>query len=267
MFLGTQEEAAEAYDIAAVKFRGLNAVTNFDMSRYDVKAILESNTLPIGGAAKRLRDINNHSDIPLEPQRIDNNITSHLSDGIITTTATATGPYGGSTGWPTLAFHHHHPYALHYPYAVAPQQRLWCKQEHDVPITAADNFFPHGGGMDSMDHSSASSSVVYSGGSGDGYGGNFLIPMGAAGAEGSSNHNNNTTGMGDIGEVNLFGCSSNNVDDPYHATRTTTTNLYNYHNSSQQLQPQSSSSTLQGTVCNNWPLRGAPPPFTIWNDT
>ena len=46
--LGTQEEAAEAYDIAAIKFRGLNAVTNFDMSRYDVKSIANS-TLPIGG--------------------------------------------------------------------------------------------------------------------------------------------------------------------------------------------------------------------------
>lgn len=55
--LGTEEEAAEAYDIAAIKFRGLNAVTNFDMNRYDVKSILESNTLPIGGgAAKRLKE-------------------------------------------------------------------------------------------------------------------------------------------------------------------------------------------------------------------
>ena len=48
ILLGTQEEAAEAYDIAAIKFRGLNAVTNFDMSRYDVKSIATSN-LPIGG--------------------------------------------------------------------------------------------------------------------------------------------------------------------------------------------------------------------------
>lgn len=45
---GTQEEAAEAYDIAAIKFRGLNAVTNFDISRYDVKSIASCN-LPVGG--------------------------------------------------------------------------------------------------------------------------------------------------------------------------------------------------------------------------
>ncbi|CAA0816496.1 AP2-like ethylene-responsive transcription factor [Striga hermonthica] len=37
LYLGTyatEEEAATAYDVAAVEYRGLNAVTNFDMSRY-----------------------------------------------------------------------------------------------------------------------------------------------------------------------------------------------------------------------------------------
>ncbi|KAJ6428240.1 hypothetical protein OIU84_023622 [Salix udensis] len=37
LYLGTyatQEEAATAYDMAAIEYRGINAVTNFDLSRY-----------------------------------------------------------------------------------------------------------------------------------------------------------------------------------------------------------------------------------------
>ncbi|KAE8709470.1 AP2-like ethylene-responsive transcription factor AIL6 [Hibiscus syriacus] len=57
LYLGTfatEGEAADAYDIAAIKFRGVNAVTNFEMNRYDVEAIAKS-SLPITGAAKRLK--------------------------------------------------------------------------------------------------------------------------------------------------------------------------------------------------------------------
>ncbi|KAB5557023.1 hypothetical protein DKX38_007932 [Salix brachista] len=50
---GTQEEAAEAYDIAAIKFRGVNAVTNFNITRYDVDRIMASNTLLAGELARR----------------------------------------------------------------------------------------------------------------------------------------------------------------------------------------------------------------------
>ncbi|KAK8683935.1 hypothetical protein V6N13_039978 [Hibiscus sabdariffa] len=53
----TVMEAVEAYGLASIQFNELNAVTNFNMSRYNVKAIFEINTMPIGeGAAKRLKE-------------------------------------------------------------------------------------------------------------------------------------------------------------------------------------------------------------------
>ncbi|KAF8025270.1 hypothetical protein BT93_F2188 [Corymbia citriodora subsp. variegata] len=50
LYLGTyatQEEAATAYDMAAIEYRGLNAVTNFDLSRY-IKCLRPSPGVPNG---------------------------------------------------------------------------------------------------------------------------------------------------------------------------------------------------------------------------
>ncbi|KAF5747286.1 Integrase-type DNA-binding superfamily protein [Tripterygium wilfordii] len=82
LYLGTfstQEEAAEAYDIAAIKFRGVNAVTNFDITRYDVERIMASNTLLAGELARRSKETgpdneapnNNGEGIPLQKNNIE----------------------------------------------------------------------------------------------------------------------------------------------------------------------------------------------------
>uniref|UniRef100_A0A0D9Z9R8 AP2/ERF domain-containing protein n=1 Tax=Oryza glumipatula TaxID=40148 RepID=A0A0D9Z9R8_9ORYZ len=52
---GMQEEVAEAYNIAVITFRGLNAITNFDMSPTTPRASLTapsspSATVPSDGA-------------------------------------------------------------------------------------------------------------------------------------------------------------------------------------------------------------------------
>ncbi|URE21729.1 AP2-like ethylene-responsive transcription factor [Musa troglodytarum] len=71
LYLGTfstQEEAAEAYDIAAIKFRGSNAVTNFDMSRYDVEKIMASSTLLSGEHARRNKNMDAPGVVPVAEQ-------------------------------------------------------------------------------------------------------------------------------------------------------------------------------------------------------
>ncbi|RVW73312.1 AP2-like ethylene-responsive transcription factor BBM [Vitis vinifera] len=308
LYLGTfstQEEAAEAYDIAAIKFRGLNAVTNFDMSRYDVNSILESSTLPIGGAAKRLKDAE-QAEMTIDGQRTDDEMSSQLTDGI--------NNYGAHHhGWPTVAFQQAQPFSMHYPYGHQ-QRAVWCKQEqdpdathnfqdlHQLQLGNTHNFFQPNVlhnlmSMDSssMDHSSGSNSVIYSGGGaadgsaatggsgsgsfqGVGYGNNigFVMPISTVIAH-EGGHGQGNGGFGDsevkaIGYDNMFGST-----DPYHAR-----SLYYLSQQSSAGMVKGSSAYDQGSGCNNWVPTAVPtlaprtnnlavchgtPTFTVWNDT
>jgi AP2-like factor (ANT lineage) len=69
LFSATEEEAAEAYDIAALKFRGDNAVTNFEPSRYNLEAIARSD-LPINGPGRRLNSYNYKPPAAPEAQQV-----------------------------------------------------------------------------------------------------------------------------------------------------------------------------------------------------
>ncbi|KAJ6311993.1 hypothetical protein OIU77_013697 [Salix suchowensis] len=301
LYLGTfstQEEAAEAYDIAAIKFRGLNAVTNFDMSRYDVSSILESSTLPIGGAAKRLKEAE-HAEITMDVvQRTDehDNLSSQLTDGV--------GNYGAvHHGWPPAAFQQAQPFSMNYPYG----QRLWCKQEqdsdsrsfqeiHQLQLGNTHNFFQPSVlhnlmSMDSssMEHSSGSNSVMYSSGVNDGtstgtnggyqgigYGSNagYAVPMTTV-ISNNDNNQNQGNGYGD-GEVKALGYENMlSSSDPYHAR-----NLY-YLSQQSPAGGIKASAYDQGSACYNWVPTAVPTvatrsnnmavchgaqPFTVWND-
>ncbi|KAL5071753.1 hypothetical protein RYX36_022640 [Vicia faba] len=82
LYLGTfstQEEAAESYDVAAIKFRGLNAVTNFEISRYNVEKIMSSNTLLSGEQAKRTTKIKDIEEPKCEAKECNINVVSSSS--------------------------------------------------------------------------------------------------------------------------------------------------------------------------------------------
>lgn len=114
--IGTQEEAAEAYDIAAIKFRGLNAVTNFDISRYDVKSIASSN-LPIGGmnnkskaSSETLSGNDNKSVDGISNRSDDRDLSSVTSVSFVSQTSTSTLSFGlpvkqdASDFWSSLGY-------------------------------------------------------------------------------------------------------------------------------------------------------------------
>ncbi|KAJ0985078.1 hypothetical protein J5N97_003434 [Dioscorea zingiberensis] len=111
LYLGTfstQEEAAEAYDIAAIKFRGLNAVTNFDMSRYDIKSIINSN-LPIGGMTGKALKSSESSSSSSDAIGIDHAKHQPECHDAVSSMGFATLPVKPDQDyWSLLALHQHH---------------------------------------------------------------------------------------------------------------------------------------------------------------
>ncbi|XP_027917545.1 AP2-like ethylene-responsive transcription factor AIL6 [Vigna unguiculata] len=113
LYLGTfatEEEAAEAYDIAAIKFRGASAVTNFEMNRYDVENILNS-SLPVGGVAKRLKLSSPESEkknlvgsTNEQPQGTNESSTINFS----AIQPVASIPYDSANAYPQNLLHHFH---------------------------------------------------------------------------------------------------------------------------------------------------------------
>ncbi|KAK7295217.1 hypothetical protein RJT34_18122 [Clitoria ternatea] len=283
LYLGTfstQEEAAEAYDVAAIKFRGLSAVTNFDMSRYDVKSILESTTLPIGGAAKRLKDME-QVELSVDAHRMTEQdhdhsiIRTHLTEGINTY---GTGGSSHHNNWHNArAFHQPQPCStIHYPYG----QRLWCKQEQqdnsDVSHTLSypeihqlqlgnngntHNFFHQNSGLHSimsMDSGSIDNSSASYDGYGGGGGGGYVMNMGGATSsvvsanDGDHGQRGNSNGFVGDNEMKVLGYDGvyGSSGDPYHAHAR---NLYyvSQHQSS-SVDAVKASAYDQGSSCNTW---------------
>jgi AP2-like factor (ANT lineage) len=164
------------------------------MSRYDVKSILESSTLPVGGAARRLKEAAEHPEAGATIWRAGmdgGSVISQVTDAGMSAYASY---HNHHQGWPTIAFQQPSPLSVHYLYVAQPP-RGWCKPEQGAQSlqdlqqlhlgTAAHNFF----------QASSSSTVYNGGGYQQGVGGNpFYMPASTVVAE--QGHSSTATNQG-----------------------------------------------------------------------
>ncbi|KAK9697520.1 hypothetical protein RND81_08G042900 [Saponaria officinalis] len=151
LYLGTfstQEEAAEAYDIAAIKFRGLNAVTNFDISRYDVNSIISSN-LPVGGMSNKSKSISGQT----------------TSDDIKALDTIKSNGQDFATVLPIMPSTHH-PITTHAINFAIPSKPITSSQNYEFPV------------LGTLDHTQQSKGIEYdlgysNNGVSQGYDGNY----------------------------------------------------------------------------------------------
>jgi AP2-like factor, ANT lineage len=230
------------------------------MSRYDVKSILESSTLPVGGAARRLKDAVDHPEAGATIWRadVDGGVISQLADAGL-------GGYASYQhhGWPTIAFQQPSPLSVHYPAYGQPLSRGWCKTEQDAAAArslqdlqhlhlgspAAHNFF----------QASSSSSTVYNGGGaaasgyhpgGLGGGNSFLMPSSTVvadqGHSSTANNQGSTCSYADEDGNKLIGYDAMVASDPYAAARG------GYQFSSQDSAASTVSIARANGYSNNW---------------
>lgn len=220
-------------------------MTNFDMNRYNVKAILDSPSLPIGSAAKRLKDVSH----PVPSLMISSNVSESENN---------------SSGWQNAAFQHHQGMDLSllqqqqeryggYNYnggnLSSENSRVCFKQEEDQQQHFLSNSPSL---MTTIDHhSSVSDDSVTVCGNVVGYGGyqGFAVPVGTS--------------------VNCDALAAAEI--AYNAR-----NHYYFAQQQQQIQQQSPEGDFQVAISNNVGSNmyfhgegggeGAST-FTVWNDT